>query len=60
MESEDVEKLLASHCEDLAMADLWKLGSEAEVETEKENEVKDAAPRELHTSLLSSMLIGIE
>jgi hypothetical protein len=35
VESEDFEELLASHCEeDLAMADLQKLGSEAEVETE--------------------------
>jgi hypothetical protein len=49
--------MLAAHCEDLAMADWQKLGSEAEVKTEKEDEVKDAAPRELPNSLLSSILI---
>jgi len=35
VESENVEELLASHCEDLVMAYLQKLGSETEVETEK-------------------------
>jgi hypothetical protein len=45
VESEDVEELLASYCGDIAKAYLQKLGSKAEVATEKEDEIKDIAPR---------------
>jgi hypothetical protein len=56
VESEYVEELLASHCES-SLRLIWKnLFLRRKSKLEKENEVKDAAPRELPTSLLYSIL----
>eukprot|EP00061_Rhincodon_typus_P007286 g28840.t1 len=59
--NEDVEELLESHCEDLSTPDLQQLVAEGEVKAgDEEDEVQDAAPPELSTSDLSSVLREIE
>eukprot|EP00061_Rhincodon_typus_P007499 g29258.t1 len=57
VESEDVEELLETHSEDLSTADLPQLVTEGEVKAgDEEDEVRDAAPQELSTFVLSSVL----
>ncbi|GCC33616.1 hypothetical protein chiPu_0012086 [Chiloscyllium punctatum] len=61
VESEDVEEVLESHCVDLSTADLQQLEAEGKMEAgDEEDEAQDAAPRELSTSLLSSILREVE
>ncbi|XP_042222273.1 tigger transposable element-derived protein 1-like [Homarus americanus] len=56
VESADVEELLESHCEDLSTTDLQQLVAAGEIEDAEDDEVKDVKPRELPTSVLSSIL----
>ncbi|KAG7165903.1 hypothetical protein Hamer_G011804 [Homarus americanus] len=60
MESADVEELLESHCEDLSTADLQQLVAAGEIEDEEDDEVQDAKPRKLPTSVLSSILREVD
>ncbi|XP_042218679.1 tigger transposable element-derived protein 1-like, partial [Homarus americanus] len=59
VESVDVEELLKSHYEDLSTADL-QLVAAGEIEDAEDDEVKDAKPRELPTSVLSSILRKVD
>ncbi|KAG7175848.1 putative Tigger transposable element-derived protein 1-like 333 [Homarus americanus] len=56
VESAYVEELLESHCEDLPAADQQQLVAAVEIEDAEDDEVQDAKPRELPTSVLSSIL----
>ncbi|KAG7156525.1 putative Tigger transposable element-derived protein 1-like 330 [Homarus americanus] len=60
VESADVEELLESHCEDLSTEDLQQLVAAGEIEDAEDDEVKDAKPRELPTSVLSSILREVD
>ncbi|KAG7157333.1 hypothetical protein Hamer_G005748, partial [Homarus americanus] len=60
MESADVEELLKSHCEDLSTEGLQKLVAAGEIEDAEDEEVQDAKPRELPTSVLSSILREVD
>ncbi|XP_042211555.1 tigger transposable element-derived protein 1-like [Homarus americanus] len=60
VESADVEELLESHCEDLSTADLQQLVAAGEIEDDEDDEVEDAKPRELPTSVLSSILREVD
>ncbi|XP_042217906.1 tigger transposable element-derived protein 1-like [Homarus americanus] len=58
--SADVEELLESHCEDLSTEDLQQLVAAGEIEDAEDEEVQDAKPRELPTSLLTSILREVD
>ncbi|XP_042205795.1 tigger transposable element-derived protein 1-like, partial [Homarus americanus] len=60
VESADVEELLESHCEDLSTEDLQQLVAAGEIEDAEDEEVQDAKPRELPTSVLSSILREVD
>ncbi|KAG7163220.1 Tigger transposable element-derived protein 1-like 104 [Homarus americanus] len=60
VEGADVEELLESHCEDLSTADLQQLVATGEIEDAENDEGQDAKPRELPTSLLSSILREVD
>ncbi|XP_042233394.1 tigger transposable element-derived protein 1-like [Homarus americanus] len=60
VESAGVEELIKSHCEDLSTADLQQLVAAGETEDAKDDEGQDAEPRELPTSLLSSILREVD
>ncbi|XP_042235751.1 tigger transposable element-derived protein 1-like, partial [Homarus americanus] len=60
VESADVEELLESHCEDLSTEDLQQLVDSGKIEDAEDEEVQDAKPRELPTSVLSSILREVD
>ncbi|KAG7171246.1 hypothetical protein Hamer_G026045 [Homarus americanus] len=60
VKSADVEELLESHCEDLSTEDLQQLVAAGEIEDAEDEEVQDAKPRELPTSLLTSILREVD